>query len=74
MSDIKLYSTHCARCNTIALLLKKKNIAYEEVYVNPDNPEELKIITNMGLNTAPVLVIGDEIMSYEKAGRWIKEQ
>lgn len=52
-------------------MLKKKNIQYEEVYVNPDDPQ---VIMDMGFHTAPILVVDDKPMCYEDARNWIKEQ
>lgn len=70
-SKIVLYSTHCNQCKVVELMLKKKNIQYEEVYVNPDDPQ---VIMDMGFHTAPILVVDDKPMCYEDARNWIKEQ
>ena len=71
MDNIVLYSTHCNQCKVVELMLKKKNIKYEEVYVDPEDP---KAILDMGFHTAPILVVNGNAMSYEDARKWIKEQ
>ena len=72
--DIKLYSTHCPHCRTVAMMLDKKNISYEEIYIDPSKPEAVKIMVDMGLRGAPGLVVGDKVMEFTEALRWIKEQ
>lgn len=72
--NIKLYSTHCGHCQTIALLLKKKNLSYEEVYIDPTKPEEVKIIADMGLRSAPALVVDGKVMDFVTAGNWLRGQ
>lgn len=72
--NIKLYSTHCGHCQTIALLLKKKNLSYEEIYVDPTKPEEVQIIANLGLNSAPALVVDGKVMDYRTAFDWLRGQ
>ena len=74
MDKIILYSTHCGHCRMITLMLQKKNIEFEEVYIDPDNPEEVKIMLDMGFKSAPGLVVGDTKMNFEEAKRWIQEQ
>ena len=73
-SKIVLYSTHCAHCRTVELMLKKKNISYEEVYINPEDPEQIKIMTDLGLTGAPGLVVDGQVMDYQTAMRWVREQ
>ena len=70
-SKIVLYSTHCNQCKVIGLMLKKKNIEYEEVYVDPENPQ---VIKDLGFHTAPILVVDGTPMPYDNARNWIKEQ
>ena len=74
MDDIKLYTTHCPICKGVELLLKKKNIQYEEVYINPNNSDEVQIMIDMGLKGAPGLLVNGRIMNAAEAINWIKEQ
>lgn len=71
---VVLYSTHCGHCKALAMLLSKKNIAYEEVYVDPDKPEEVQKIKDLGLLSAPALVVDGKVMAYPAAVNWVKEQ
>ncbi len=74
MDDIKLYTTHCPICKGLELQLKKKNIKYEEIYINPNNPDEVQVMLDMGLKGAPGLLVNGRIMSAVDAIKWIKEQ
>ena len=74
MDDIKLYSTHCPHCRAVELMLKKKNIKYTEVYIDPNDPGAVKQMTDMGLNTAPGLVVNGKVMDYTQALSWIRGQ
>ena len=71
---IILYSTHCSRCKGLELALKKNNIQYEEVYIDPNKPEEVKIMIDMGLQSAPGLVVNGEIKDFNQVMKWIKER
>lgn len=74
MDKIILYSTHCSHCKVVTMMLQKKNIQYEEVYINPDKPEEVQIMLDMGLKSAPGLVVNGKVMNFTEAVNWIKEQ
>lgn len=71
---IILYTTHCVRCKGLELMLKKKNINYEERYINPDKPEEVQIMLDMGFKNAPGLVVSGEIKDFASAMAWVREQ
>lgn len=74
MEKVVLYSTHCSHCKAVAMLLDKKHIEYEEHYIDPSKPEEVQIMLDMGLKSAPGLVVGEKVMSYTEAIQWIREQ
>lgn len=69
-----LYSTHCAHCRTLTMLLNKKNIKYEEIYINPDDPQAIQIMLDLGFKGAPGLLVDDRAMDYSTAVQWVKEQ
>ena len=71
---IVFYSTHCAHCRAVELMLKKKNIQYKEIYINPEKPEEVQVMLDMGLQSAPGLVVDGEVMDYNQALNWIRRQ
>ena len=72
MYNIKLYSTHCGHCQGIAMMLKKKDLPYEEIYLDPTDPKQVQKIADLGFRSAPVLVVDDKVMGYEEAGNWIR--
>lgn len=73
MEKVKFYTTHCAICRGLELQLKKKNIQYEEVYINPENPEEVQIMLDLGLR-GPGIEVDGRVMNAKEASDWIKGQ
>ena len=61
---VTLYSTGCPKCKVLKVKLQKKGIEYEE---NTNVDEMLE----MGLKTAPVLKVGDDLLPFEKAVKWV---
>ena len=61
---VTLYSTGCPKCKVLKMKLQKKGIEYEE---NTDVEEMLA----MGLKSAPVLRVDDNLLPFEKAVRWV---
>lgn len=64
---ITLYSTGCPRCNVLKKKLEEKSIEYTEV-------TSIDEIIAMGFREVPRLKVGDEIMDYVAAVRWVNEQ
>ncbi len=67
MEKIILWSTHCPRCKVIEMKLKQKNIDYTE----NNDVEQMKA---KGFLEAPQLEIGDTVMNFTEAVKWIGEQ
>lgn len=67
--NVKLYSTHCPRCNVLAKKLEQSGIEFELI----DN-FDISILTDRGFYSVPVLVVDDKPMEFTKANEWIKEQ
>lgn len=67
MEKLIFFSTHCPKCKALEMLLKKKNIEYEE---HNDVQEMLKL----GLQSAPGLMVNGKVMNFPAAMSWIKEQ
>ena len=67
MEKLIFFSTHCPKCKALEMLLKKKNIEYEE---HNDVQEMLKL----GLQSAPGLMVNGKVMNFPEAMSWIKEQ
>lgn len=58
------YSTHCPRCAALEMMLKKKNIKYIE------NNDVTKML-DLGLKSAPGLQVGDKVLDFAAAMKWI---
>ncbi len=64
---IKLYSTHCPRCNVLIKKLNAKGIQFEEI----TSVEEMKAL---GMSSVPILEVDGERMDFSKANKWINQQ
>lgn len=73
-NDIKLYSTHCPHCRTLEMLLKKKNIPFKEIEIDANNPESIQQMIDLGLKSAPGLVVDGRVMDFISATKWINEK
>lgn len=69
MNLIKLYGTHCPRCNVIEKKLNAKGIEFDLI----DNPEEvLKFGEEHDIHSAPIVVLQDgTILDFTGANKWI---
>lgn len=72
--EVILYTTHCPRCSALEMMLKKKKVSYTERYINPNNPDEIKIMLDMGLQSAPGLVVCGKVKDFPAAMAWVREQ
>ena len=64
---IKMYSTHCPKCKVLAMKLAQKNIEFEEI-------DDLNEMRSIGLKSAPALQIDGQILDFNAAIAWVKEQ
>lgn len=64
---ITLYTTNCPQCRMLEQALEKKHMSFDIVY--GEEP-----IVQMGLQSAPVLKVDDDIMPFAEAVRWINAQ
>ena len=64
---IKLYSTHCPQCQTLEIKLDRAGIKYEIC----DDKEAMAVL---GLKAAPALDIGDQILNFSQAIKWVNSQ
>lgn len=62
-----LYTTHCPRCNVLKYKLEEAKIEYIE---NEDVDEML----SLGMKSAPALKVGENLMNFTEAIKWIGEQ
>lgn len=64
---IKLYSTHCPRCNVLVAKLNQKNIKFEEI-------TDINTMEKMGIMSVPMLLVDDKLMDFKEAVTWINAQ
>lgn len=60
-----LYSTNCPKCNTLKKKMEMSGIDFE-VNTNQDDIKEL------GIASAPVLVVDGEVLDFVKAVNWVR--
>lgn len=63
---IILYSTGCPKCTVLRKKLEEKNILY---YLVTDADEML----GLGFTTVPRLRVGDKLMDFAEAVRWVNQ-
>ena len=61
---VRVYSTHCPKCNVLEAKLKQKNIDFEEC--TDINEMEAK-----GITSAPYLEVDNQLMDFGSAIRWV---
>lgn len=64
---VKLYSTHCPRCNVLEMKLTAKGIEYE-VVTDTEEMIAKKFVT------VPMLEVDDDVFDFNGAIKWVEEQ
>ena len=64
---IQLYSTHCPQCQTLEIKLDRAGIKYEIC-------DDKEAMAALGLKAAPALDIGDQILNFSQATKWVNSQ
>ena len=64
---IKLYTTHCPRCNTLKIKLDRAGLEYEIC----EDQEEMKA---RGFKAAPVLETDEGVFNFIDAVRWVNQR
>lgn len=64
---IKLYTTHCPKCQVLEMKLKQKNIEYEECV-------DVQSMLAIGIKSAPVLEVDDVRFDFSAAVKWVNAQ
>ena len=67
MSDIVLYSTGCPKCRILMKKLNGKGVTYTE-------NKSIDEMTELGIKSAPVLKVGEELLDFRAAVRWADQQ
>lgn len=65
--EVKLYTTHCPKCNVLEKKLESKKISFA---VSEDIDEMLK----KGIVSAPYLEVSGELMNYQQAIEWVNKE
>lgn len=61
---VRVYSTHCPKCNVLESKLKQKNIDFEEC-------TDINEMMKKGIQTAPYLEVDSQLMDFGAAIRWV---
>lgn len=61
---ITLYTIGCPKCNVLEIKLNKKNIPYEKV-------TDIEVMKDLGITSAPVLKVENDLLQFSDANRYI---
>jgi glutaredoxin-related protein len=64
---VKLYTTHCPKCNVLTTKLNQKEIKYKEI-------TDIEIMKSKGYVQVPVLEVDNKAMNFSEANAWINQQ
>lgn len=64
---VVLYTINCPNCIILEKKLKQSNIEFETI-------NDINIMSEKGIMSAPMLEVDGELMNYAKAMRWIGER
>ena len=64
---ITLYTIDCPKCKVLKQKIDNKNINYNIV-------NDLDIMTNLGMKTAPMLEVNGLLLNFNEALKWVNEQ
>lgn len=66
--EIKLYTTHCPRCNVLEKKLDSKGINYQKI-----DDFDINEMVKKGFKTAPILEVDNKYMVYTDAVKWVND-
>lgn len=67
MVSINLYTTHCPLCRGVEMLLKKKQIEYNEI-------TDVNVMKEKNINHVPVLEVNSQLYTGKEIHNWINNQ
>jgi len=67
---VKMYTTHCPKCNVMERKLKEAYIEFEEI---DDNAKVLEVATSLGFTMAPLLEVDGRVMDFKDGIEWIRK-
>jgi len=62
--SVTFYTTHCPKCRVIETKLKRKGVSYNIV-------DDTKVMMDMGIRSAPQLMVDGNLMDFKQANDWI---
>lgn len=62
-----LYSTGCPKCKILAKKLDESGVLYTVI-------NDIGTMLELGISTAPVLSVDDELMDFNKSMKWIMDR
>ena len=65
--EVIFYSTHCPKCKVLKTKLDSKKINYTE-------NNSVEDMLALGIQMAPALKVGEELMDFSSAVKWINAQ
>ncbi len=64
---ITLYSTGCSKCRVLKKKLDAAHISYTVI-------DDVDVMMSLGMQSVPVLKVGDELLTFEEAVRYADRQ
>ena len=72
MDKITLYSTHCPKCRVVEKKLQQKNLEFE--VVDAKDPVVMDMLMGKGFRQMPILQVGENMIGFGEAVKWIGAQ
>lgn len=67
MSKLKLYTTHCPKCEVLKEKLDGKHLQYDEI-------TDVTVMADLGIDQVPVLQIDDgPLMAFSEAVKYVNQ-
>lgn len=63
---ITFYTTNCPKCKVLKKKLDMKGLRYNMV-------SDIEVMQNMGIRSAPTLMINGELMNFMEAIKWVNK-
>lgn len=68
---VEFYTIHCPKCNTLQMIMNKKNIAFSVI---DDKDTVLSVADRYGIKEMPFAIIDEQCYNTKQLQAWIKEQ
>lgn len=65
--EVVMYSTNCPKCSVLEKKLQEKGVYYTKI----TNVEEM---LELGIESVPMLKVGDELFGFPDAVKWVNKQ